>query len=185
MKVILLSGWSGSGKDTTGIILERIANCSLLAFADILKEIVAKEYGYPLCWAYSQQGKMRKVTSNKTIRDLLVQRGQEIRGEQGSGYFAKLVAEKIKNLMSVKEPCSNIVITDWRLPIEMETLKEELNLPILKVRINRLDQSKSPVKDSETESQLDNWKFDCILYNKGTPVQELEKEVVKKLVPLL
>jgi hypothetical protein len=185
MKVILLSGWSGSGKDTTGILLERIANCSLLAFADVLKEMVAKEYGFPLFWAYSQQGKLRRVSSGKTIRDLLVQRGQEIRGQQGSGYFAKIVAEKIKSLVEVKEPCSNIVITDWRLPIELETLKEELDIPILKVRVQRLDQTKSPVADRETESQLDNWNFDCVLYNTGVSLQELEAEVVKKLVPLL
>ncbi len=50
MTVILLSGWSTAGKDTVGSILIRNLNATRMAFADVLKEMVAKEYGFPMFW---------------------------------------------------------------------------------------------------------------------------------------
>lgn len=183
MKIVLLSGWSGSGKDTVGNSLEHMVNARLIAFADALKEIVANEAGFPLFWAYSQQGKQRRLKNGKTVRDVLVQRGQEIRAEKGdSGYFARIVAGKIRTM----DANSLVVITDWRLPIELDTIQECLaDIPILKVRVQRADQIQSPVKDSETETQLDNWVFDCTIHNDGKSIIALEEELRKKLIPLL
>ena len=46
---------------------------------------------------YTQEGKRQKVEgTEKTVRDLLIQEGQEIRSKHGTGYFAELVADLIK-----------------------------------------------------------------------------------------
>lgn len=47
MKVIAISGYKRSGKDTSAEILVKDHNFIRVAFADILKDMVAKEYGIP------------------------------------------------------------------------------------------------------------------------------------------
>ena len=172
MQVLLLSGWSGSGKDAVASILIRKHGFQRIAFADILKEIVAAEYNFPLEWAHAEAGKRQILQNGKTVRETIIQRGQEIRAEKGDpGFFARQVAHKIQQL---PEP-SSIVISDWRFPVELETLVQELpQVEILKIRIQRLNQDSSPVQDNYTEHQLDNANFDIRLHNPGTTLEELE-----------
>jgi len=181
MKIILLSGWSTSGKDTVGKILEKSQGAKLFAFADVLKQIVAKEFDFPIEWAYSEEGKNIFLSNGKTVREMLIKRGQEIRKEKGTEYFAKIVANQIEILESEQI----IVVTDWRLPIELETLENNLRYPLYKVRIQKNGQLKSPIKDSETESQLDKFHFDFMIHNDGLSLESLESEIKNKLKNIL
>ena len=180
--VFLLSGWSTSGKDTVGQILQSKFGFQRFAFADILKELLATEFYFPVDWAHSESGKLKIPNSSngKTVRQLLIQRGQEIRSEKGDpGFFARFVASKIK--MS-KKP---IVITDWRLNIELETLRSEIQNPIFTVRIHRTGLLQSPIQNSFTETELDTFNFDIYVENSGTSPEELYEEIIKKLSPWL
>lgn len=47
MKVIAISGYKRSGKDTSADILVKDYNFMRVAFADVLKDMVAQEYGIP------------------------------------------------------------------------------------------------------------------------------------------
>ncbi len=118
------------------------------------------------------------------VRDVLIKRGQEIRAEkQDLGYFARLVAGRIKQLPQD----AFVVISDWRLPVELETLKEELPLPlgeIYTVRVQRTGQIKSPVKDSLTEHSLDNFPFGYRLTNSGTNIHQLQQVVNTLMVSI-
>lgn len=49
-KIIALSGWAKSGKDTLAKYLEETVGTTRLAFADILKDEVSKQYGFPREW---------------------------------------------------------------------------------------------------------------------------------------
>ena len=53
MTILLLSGWSTSGKDMVASLLKEQYGFQRYAFADILKEIVAGEYLFPVEWAHS------------------------------------------------------------------------------------------------------------------------------------
>jgi hypothetical protein len=184
MKIYLLSGWSGSGKDTVGSILIQTYGFQRFAFADILKQMVATEFGFPVELAHTEAGKNTVISSTgKTVRQLLIQRGQEIRNEKGDlGFFARGVATEIQNLVYSGTIPEGIVITDWRLPVEYETLKQCLTYPIVKVRVRRWGQHTSPIADSETEHQLDTWTFDCIVNNLGNGLRDLEIELSQKLI---
>jgi hypothetical protein len=175
--ICLLSGWSGSGKDATASVLVEKYKYTRLAFADILKEMVALEYDFPLEWTKSEAGKQMLLPHGKTVRECLIQRGQEIRRESGdSGFFARRVSEKIRAFPLHQ----NIVIPDWRFPVELETLQEELSdRRILQIRIQRLNQESSGVEDEFTEHQLDYWPFEFILQNPGTTLNALNDSVEK------
>ena len=185
--VILLSGWSGAGKDAVGSILQRKWGFKRFAFADELKRLICEEYGFPIEWTTTQEGKQKTVPSaaGKTVRQLMNQRGQEIRAEKGDpGYFARFVGEQICKDLNEIESTQRFVITDWRLPVELLTLESVLasyGVCILKVRIYNSLQVESPVKDHITENQLDRYIFDAHIQNDGVSYAALEKEIEEKL----
>jgi phosphomevalonate kinase len=165
--ILLVSGWSNSGKSTVAELLKERYGARVFAFADQLKRIVADEFQFPFEWTQTQEGKQRLLSNGKSVRDLLIQRGQEIRAEKNdAGFFARLIAKQISALpMNETMLC---VISDWRLVIELETLKQEFpDVKLFTIRIQREGQEKSPVHDSLTEHELDVFPFDYILQNSG------------------
>lgn len=179
--VFLLSGWSTAGKDSVGAILQSEYGVQRLAFADVLKEMVAEEFQFPVEWAHTEAGKLKRplMAGGRTVRDLLISRGQGIRVEKRDpGFFARIVAEKIK------QATVPIVITDWRLHIELLTLEEELQNTIYKVRVFRDGLLESPIQHS-TEMELDDFRFEEYIKNPGTTHEELKTIVKKVLEPKL
>lgn len=57
MKVLMISGWKGSGKDTVAEFLIKEHGFKRVAFADPLKDMVAEEYGIPREWCDDRQHK--------------------------------------------------------------------------------------------------------------------------------
>jgi hypothetical protein len=187
MLIVLLSGWSGSGKDTVGQILQTKWPLYQIAFADELKRIVCQEFSIPFEWTQTQEGKQRTDPgTGKTVREILVQRGQEIRAEQNDpGFFGTCVANTIMKQYQTKQYCG-FVITDWRLPEEIRALEETLapfQPTFLKVRITNTSQDVSPVADNTTEQQLNKYIFDEYIINDGKNLETLRQQVIQKLSP--
>ncbi len=181
--VVLVSGWSGAGKDAVGSILQRKWGFKRLAFADELKRLICEEFNIPAEWTTTQEGKQKiEPTTGKTVRQLLIQRGQEIRAEKGDpGYFARCVGNQILEQIRLAK---GFIITDWRLPIEISTLESMFaphGIRIIKARVYNSIQTESPVKDSTTENQLERYIFDAHIQNDGVSYEALEKEVEQKL----
>lgn len=72
---------------------------------------------------------------------------------------------------------NNFVITDLRYKSEVEPLRAAFGKDLLTVRVNRFDSTESI---DPSERDLDNYKFDVVLENKGTLEEFLAK--VKGLV---
>lgn len=181
MKILLLSGWSNSGKSTVAEILSERHGAKVFAFADALKKIVAEEFQFPFQWTQTQEGKQRLAPNGKTVRELLIQRGQEIRAEKNDlGFFARQVAKQI--LATENTLCA---ISDWRLEVEFETLKQELpTAEIHTIRIQREGQEASPVGDALTEHELDFFPFEYMLKNSGTNKDTLAVRITTMLFML-
>lgn len=186
--VILVAGWSGAGKDTVGKVIQHKWGCPRYAFADVLKEMVVEEYKFPFKWTQTQQGKQWLLPHGETVRQVLIRRGQEIRAQHNDpGFFARIVAQKIKHALETTE-FKTFVITDWRLPVELLTLEQELTalgVTFRKVRVIREGQTESPIPDKTTEYQLVDYIFDEVIENNGKSFQTLEAQVVEKLQPHL
>lgn len=177
---ILLSGWSGSGKDAVGQVLARMYGAKRLAFADHLKELVAEEYKFPVQWAHTTIGKQTMLPCGKTVREVLFTEGQLIRKIQNDPeLFARHVVEQILADTETQIFC----ITDWRLPIEHAVVSKvcfENEICLLKVQIRREGQTQSDVAHPETEQALERWVFDIYLTNPGTTIPALEDVVQSK-----
>jgi len=60
--VVAVSGWKGSGKDTVAEYLVKEHGYFRLAFADILKEMVAEQYNIPVDWCHDTALKEKPLT---------------------------------------------------------------------------------------------------------------------------
>lgn len=182
IRILLLSGFSRSGKNTVGTWLEAYRGAKQYAFADALKRYVAEETGIPWILTQTQEGKETWLPNYEmTVRDLLIKRGQEIRAEQKNpGFFAKIVAEHIKGHMAVNPTQRLYVITDWRLPEEFATFETEFArfpmVHIRKIHVERMGQIQSPV-DHWTETALQGEPMDGVIWNPGT--DELDEEMLR------
>lgn len=171
--VILLNGYSCSGKDTVGKYLMDYADYRRFAFADQLKLKVSTEYGIPLVDLHTEHGKSTLYTNPNTSTDndtdsiishrqILINEGFSAR-QNDPDVFVKHVKAKI-----LKCKNNNIVITDLRYINEYEYLINNLspdNYRIITIRINndRLHPSDDP-----SEHQFDEFKFDYTISNNSS-----------------
>ena len=180
--ILCLSGWATSGKNAIGSYLETNYGAKQYAFADALKRYVADEYNIPYHLTQTQEGKMTFIQNvGKTLRDLLIERGQEIRKEkQNPGFFAQIVADSMKAETTENPDQRLFVITDLRLYVEYDTLLKEFQdypyVHIKTIRVKRNGLRKSPV-DHWTETQLDDCNMDFTIENPGTTLEELYTRV--------
>lgn len=165
--VVLVSGWAGAGKDCAAALLVEECGFQRVAFADALKEDVAKVTGLPLDWFYTAT-KDRPLPepctaypTAKTPRDILLQHAL-VRRAIDPDVYSKGVAATIMDAPGVR-----FVVSDWRYRSEHKVIAEELGefYRIFRVRIERpgIRQSADP-----SEHDLDNISMDYVITNDGT-----------------
>lgn len=163
--IILISGRSGSGKDTCSSLM---VGWKRYAFADHLKDLVSERYNVNRKLCDTQEGKKSIVFSNKSLRDLLIEDGLVYK-KDNSNFFIDILAEKIKN-----DSSDHIVVTDFRFPNEYFTLKDKLSKENIKtLNINR---NLCNYIDDSSETSLDTFVFDYTIENNGT-LQDLERKL--------
>lgn len=185
-KVIALSGWKGSGKDAIAGFLIKEFNFRRLAFADVLKEMVADQYNIDVDACHDPNQKESPLVQypvitndlfTETIHNFMSREFAKINREfywtpralcilegsvkrsVNSQYWVQRVVDAAKNTND------NIVITDMRYKSELEQLREAFGDNLSSVRIER--HSESPSSDP-SERDLDNATFDFVLDNTGT-----------------
>ena len=157
-RVIMLSGWMKSGKDTVGEYLCRKHGFRRLAFADALKDEVAACYGVDRGTLDTQEGKAAAWdASGRTIRDLLIWHGQARRALD-QDYWCHKVVGAIRSSGG-----GDIVITDWRFPNEHEALSRQCECAV--VQTWRIQRWSRPPKTDSTELALDATAFDQTIRN--------------------
>ena len=166
--IILISGYAGSGKDKAADYLVKHKNFVKLSFAEELKVIVAKKYNIDHALTLSQIGKKTlDAGSGLTIRQLLIKEALMLRSENPD-IFAQQLLQKVKLYTN------NVVISDFRYINEFEYLSKFL--PVLKTL--RIDRFSSSSVDSNSETELDNFKFDYKISNR-TSISNLYDEIEK------
>lgn len=178
MSIILLRGFSHSGKDFVGQILCNEFDYKRFAFADSLKKMVAKEFNCSLEQLHSQEGKLQICETDslkRTYRQILIDEALRLRNLDAS-VFAKHCCNEIIGPNPESTP-DRIVITDWRYPNEIKIIQELFpRYNITPVHIIREGQTESPVNDI-SEHQLDSRTDDYRLINQmnNSIYQEVSK----------
>lgn len=168
MSIILLRGFSHSGKDFIGEILCNNYGYKRFAFADSLKKMVQLEFKCSWEQLRTQQGKIQICENDllkRTYRQILIDEALRLRNID-NGVFAKHCCTEIYGFNSEDEETPDkIVITDWRYPNEITIMEQSFpGYAITPVHIIRQGQNTSPVNDA-SEHQLDDRKTDYQLIN--------------------
>lgn len=214
MKVLMISGYKGSGKDAVADLLQKNADYKKVSLATALKDMVSREYGLDRFIFDDQEYKevalpdYPVVTEDFFSRDIHKKLLTEFKTKSGkipqTVYYEdnKL---KIKTLMSdglitIKEQVywtprallilhgsigrsvnpshwvekalqgsNKVVIADWRYVSEYDAVVKIVGKEnVQTMRLNRYESDSV----QESERNLDFFKFDSIVDNKGT-LQEL------------
>lgn len=165
--IILISGFSKSGKDLMADYMIETLNFKKYVIASSLKQMVAQKYNIDHNMTNTQEGKSTVIYNGLTVRDLLIKSAIELKDSVNQDVFITDVYRQISHESNDK----NIVISDFRYINEYEYLckqyknDKDKDTKIITVRIDRFDTSS--VK-SDSEIQLNNFKFDYYIENRST-----------------
>ena len=175
MKIVFVAGFAGAGKDTFANVLCKHKGYRRFAFADPIKEQIAKEHSVPLEWLHSPTGK-QTVVNGKTLRQHCIDLGESER-KKDPEVWGKEIANQIQ-----ESKCERVVISDWRLLPELFAVQKAFPTAfIVPIRIQRTTQYLSSVPDM-TEYSLMGFPFAFTLQNSGISEEEFLHQI--NLLPL-
>ena len=166
--IIGLTGYAQSGKDSVADILVKNHGYKRIAFADKIKELLYEtdpfvKGDYHLKSLVNAYG-WDIVKKNDEVRRMLQNMGMAARKTFGEDFW---VEQALSNLHSFE----NYVVTDVRFTNEANKIK------FIGGRLWRIKRpGVEPVNDHVSESEMDGYKVDQIIVNRGT-LQELEELV--------
>ena len=167
MKIFLISGKAGSGKnEVASIIKEQLGSTVITAFSKYIKLYAleftdwdGRDITKPRAFLQGMGDKLRSIDENFLLDRLL------------------------QDFKVYKSDFENVIISDVRLPHEIEYIKEKCKEDVYSIRVNSIKNKRNlneSEKEHHTELDLDNYeKFDFIIENN---FDESLKEDVKKVL---
>lgn len=158
MKVLCISAKAQHGKDTAaGLIkdyLEEKGNRVLIThYADLVKFVCTKFFNWD-------------GQKDEKGRTLLQYVGTDVISSQQPAYWVDFIIDILKFFNSEWD---YVLIPDCRYPVEVERMKEEFETYILRVeRPNFESCLTDKQKKHISETSMDNYTFDAVLYNDST-----------------
>jgi hypothetical protein len=158
MKVLCISAKAQHGKDTAaGLIkdyLEEKGNRVLIThYADLVKFVCTKFFDWD-------------GQKDEKGRTLLQYVGTDVISSQQPAYWVDFIIDILKFFNSEWD---YVLIPDCRYPVEVERMKEEFETYILRVeRPNFESCLTDKQKKHISETSMDNYTFDAVLYNDST-----------------
>lgn len=182
MKIIMISGKSGHGKDTIATMMkkeleEKNKKVLLLHFADPVKWFAKEIYNWD---------------GNKDVagRNLLQYIGTTLMRSYNKYYWGNMISEFIA-ANDKENKFDYAIIPDWRFNSELASIRT-FNSHIVTVRIERLDAKGfpyiNPIMTKEqsqhiSETELDRYPFKYTIYNDGN-LDKLHKAAIKILTDI-
>lgn len=174
--IISLSGYSGSGKDTVGTILQQIdrdSHWEIKKWAGKLKQVAELLTGIPVEKFEDQEFKKTnlgkqwndRINNPMSVRDFLQKLGTEgLRDGLHTNTWVNALMADYKCVPADRAPngwdCPNWIITDTRFPNEAQAIKDAGGIII---RVTR--PGIGPVNDHPSETALNQWNFDYEIQN--------------------
>ena len=168
MKIILISGKAGSGKDTVaGILKEHLisdgtpeSKILVTHFADLLKYIAAKFFGW-------------NGVKDDAGRTLLQHLGTNVIREKNPNYWTDFIKSVLKLFENEWE---YVFIPDTRFPNEVgEIVSNFENVKVVRVNRPKNNILSETQQEHPSETALDDFKFDLVLENSFETLDELSQ----------
>lgn len=168
-RIVLLSGFSGSGKSYVANILKDKGWYSL-AIADELKNIVSRKYSIEKKILETQEGKKKIHYTGMSYREILIKEARETK-KQDINFFTKKIVDQI-----IESNNEKVVISDMRYPYEYYYIKTHCKDYILTSISIKRDIYNSI--DDESETSLESFDFDITIHNNSKLLEQLKKFIL-------
>jgi hypothetical protein len=159
----LISGYAGSGKDTTATILVNLlgSTATRSSFAGSVKDEVAAMYEVERSYLDTQAGKAHVVQladgTQKTLRELIIAHAESTKQQTHKGIWADRLAAP---------NTTHWILSDWRFLEELFTLRRRFPTAIIHtIRVRRAEIIPST---SYTEHELDDFAHEYTIDNCGS-----------------
>ncbi len=161
----LISGYAGSGKDTTADMLENLIGptiCVRDSFAGAVKDEVAAMYDFDRAYLDTAEGKARRIRladgTHKTVRELLIEHAESTKVSTGDP------AVWAKRLQAPVAP--HWILSDWRFLDELFALR--MRFPHAAIYTLRVQRPGVEIMDTRTEHELDGFVTQYTIENSGS-----------------
>lgn len=173
MRIFLIAGKAGSGKNEVAKIIKeyyiyKLQSCAITSYSKYIKNFALELTD----WDGSEGNKPR---------DFMQQIGDKAR-DYDPNFF---VSNMVKDIAVYKNFVDNLVISDVRMPNEIDGIKDNFDEAVAICVINQFSQSKLTVEQQAhiTERALENYEdFDYIIANDS--LDKLKEEIFKYLEEL-
>ena len=155
MKVCCISAKARHGKDTAAELLKEYLEAKgqrvlIIHYADLLKYICKQFFGWD-------------GVKDEKGRTLLQYIGTDVVGAKNPAYWAEFVVGFLKMF---ENKWDYVLIPDCRYPIEVATVERAFDTVVLRVERPNFDNGLTEAqKNHPSEVDMDNYRFDLILYN--------------------
>lgn len=160
-KILLVSGFAGSGKDYFSDHLVKTRNYTKFSFAHQLKKTCAKKYSVDIKKFNCQESK-KEMFLGEPLRNILTKEALFIK-EKDPDFFVKSVAKEIEKHIAKNLGEGLFVISDHRFLNEYHYLRNIYGPGVVKTMRVKRDTVKS--LDCQAEHQLDKCLFDYYVDN--------------------
>lgn len=188
-KLIAISGWRNSGKDTSADFLVSEYGYEKLSLAAVLKDLVAEQYNLPRWFMDDREKKEAPLTNYPVIPGDAFSTNihRMLQSELSSGYWtprALCILEGsikrsvysnywVRYVLSKMQSDKHYVISDLRYKTEADTFR--MLLPeneLLLIRLNRFDNIDT---QDASERDLDDYPFDSYVQKNIQTLPELHQ----------
>ena len=168
MKVICISAKARHGKDTSAEILKDIFEAQgkkvlITHYADLVKYVCKTFFNW-------------NGEKDDYGRTLLQTVGTDIISVQQKDFWVNFIISILKFFPNEWDV---VLIPDCRYPIEYELMKDTFDTALLRIERPNFDNGLSATQKAHiSETALDNYKFDTIIYNSGS-LEELKVKLTE------
>ena len=169
MKIILISGKAGHGKDTTAAIMKE-------ELESRGEKVLVIHFGDPVKWFAREYYNYTGVKDTKE-RSLLQYIGTEMMRNYDPWYWGRMISEFIAANLDF----TYALVPDWRFHSELEAI-QSYNSDCHTVRVVRPDFVNPNMTPEQlqhvSETELDNDDFEFVIYNNGN-LADLHESIIK------
>ncbi len=168
MKVICISAKARHGKDASAEILKNIFEARgkrvlITHYADLLKYICKTFFNW-------------NGEKDDYGRTMLQTVGTNVISAQQKDFWVNFIVSILKFFY---DEWDIVLIPDCRFPIEIEVMKDNFDTTLLRIERPGFDNGLSVAQKAHaSETALDTYKFDTIIYNSGS-LEELRGKLVE------
>jgi hypothetical protein len=195
--IFLVSGRAGAGKGAVSKILCKLMSAREVAFAEPMKRWAIQYFDFEPWECYNSEEEARQAGWSSLImgrsdvkygktpesRRFLQRLGDLMKDVHCRSYWADRASEVLEGYFDCEDSV-NAVISDWRFPYELETIRDDFDyeytttyaIRVIRSDLPKIEAGSGHVSETSLTDRMVQ-SYDKVFHNNST-IEELEKQVL-------